>query len=180
MPESISEIITCHFLRYPKMQIQDVYKLLYQAAMGIEHLLQDPTPVLALLQQELTTVAPDSSGEMAESISPEMVRLHLAPFKARRGNPAQLIHGMFQSARNFAPSTARVEAYWKILVRLADEKIIPVAAIDLAAFFEIQRRAGLPAVHHSAIFRENYRPAYRIILKKYVTELQLADSGGNP
>lgn len=174
MPETISVIITRHFQRYPKMQIQDVYKLLYQGAMGIEHLLQNPPDVLARLHQELATVAPDSLSELAEPISPEIVRLHLAPFKAHGGDPAQLIHCMFQSARNFTPAPARLEAGWEILIDLAGKKMIPPGVAELKNFYEIQQQTGLPAVHHSALFRENYQPAYRIILKKYINELQFA------
>jgi hypothetical protein len=35
--DSFSGIVLAHLKRYPRMEIQDVYKLAYQAALGAEH-----------------------------------------------------------------------------------------------------------------------------------------------
>lgn len=175
MPETIAKIITHHFQRYPQMQIQDWYKLLFQAAMGIEHLLRDPAPILHNLQQELAAVTPTLTTQLTEPISPELVRVHLGPFKARIGQPEQLVQLMIKSAQNFQPSKTRLENYWEILMQLAAEKIISASVGELRTFFNSKQSAGLPAVHHSSIFRENYRPAYRIILRKFLAKLLFAE-----
>ena len=39
----LGSLLRNHFNRYPLMQVQDVYKLLHQAAMGSEHAVVDET-----------------------------------------------------------------------------------------------------------------------------------------
>ena len=171
MPSQIKKIITQHVQYHPKLQIQDLYKLLFQAAMGIEHLLQDPAPILNYLIQEIDEIESTPTAKLAEAISSKLIRLHLEPFKARKGQPEQIVQIMFKTAKNFEPSKQQLISYWNELEQLADEKIIPFSPTELSAFFHSQKQAGLPAVHHSQVFREQYRPAYRVILKKFLTEL---------
>ena len=174
----ISQIISQHIQHYPKIQIQDLYKLLFQAAMGIEHLLQNPAPILDYLLRELDVVDAVSETQLAEPIAPELVRVHLRPFKARMGRPAQLVDLMMKSAANFNPSREKLTIYWHTLEEMAAQQIIPFSAPELQSFFQTKRLESLPAAHHSKIFRENYQPAYRVILKKYFAELQFAANGG--
>lgn len=171
----MTQIITQHIQRYPKIQIQDWYKLLFQAAMGIEHLLQNPAPILDYLHQELDSVETAPAAQLAEPIAPELVRVHLRPFKTRGGQPAQLVDLMIKSAENFEPSRERLKNYWHTLETMAGQQRVPFSVPELAAFFRTKALEGLPATHHSKIFRENYQPAYRVILNKYLVELQLAD-----
>jgi hypothetical protein len=49
----IETILQDHITRYPRMQIQDLYKLLHQAALGSEHAVLDPESAWLWLAREL-------------------------------------------------------------------------------------------------------------------------------
>ena len=46
----ISQLLTAHLQRYPRMQLEDIYKLLHQAALGPEHAVQDAAIARARLR----------------------------------------------------------------------------------------------------------------------------------
>ena len=49
----IERILRSHISHYPSMQIQDLYKLLHQAAIGSEHALANPESARNWLTREL-------------------------------------------------------------------------------------------------------------------------------
>lgn len=60
----IESIPRKHLTRYPLLQIQNLYKLLHQAALGSEHALTDRLPVERWLRRELAEMGegiPDDS-----------------------------------------------------------------------------------------------------------------------
>jgi hypothetical protein len=48
-------------------------------------------------------------------------------------------------------------------VKLAEEGLLSMGPDTLEAYFDAQRVAGYPAVHHSDGFVTRYRPAYRVV-----------------
>ena len=50
--ESIPSIIKEHFNSYPLMEIQDIFKLIYQSAFGCEHLVTDKERALGYIKDE--------------------------------------------------------------------------------------------------------------------------------
>jgi hypothetical protein len=162
-------VITAQLQRYPVMQIQDLYKLVYQATLGNEHLMTDSAMVHDYLIRELQSVQADSSELLLEEISPDgaVVRLNLRPFKAQHGDHRALFQAMMQTARTFQKSQERLDRYLIDLEQTADSGIIPFDAEAMKTFFREMRDKSYPAVHHSAIYGEKYSPAYRVILKKY-------------
>ncbi|HZW04755.1 MAG TPA: hypothetical protein VFF68_12555, partial [Anaerolineaceae bacterium] len=49
---TFEEILRAHHARYPRMQIQDEYKLIHQAALGSEHAVDSPEMARKWLIQE--------------------------------------------------------------------------------------------------------------------------------
>jgi hypothetical protein len=168
------KLITAQLQRYPAMQIQDLYKLVYQAALGNEHLMTDSAMVHNYLIRELEGVQADSSEPLLEEISLDgaVVRLNLRPFKARHGDHRVLFQAMMQTARNFQKSQGRLARYLSLLEQMAASSDIPFDATAVQSFFREMREKGYPAVHHSAAYKEQYAPAYRVILKKYAPSLK--------
>jgi len=156
--------------RYPAIQIQDLYKLLYQAALGNEHLMTDSAMVHDYLIRELESIQASSVEPLLEEISPdgEVVRLNLRPFKAREGDHRALFQAMMQTTRAFQKSPERLEHNWRDLEQMAKSGAIAFDAATMQSFFREMREKGFPAVHHSAVYAEKYAPAYRVILKKYL------------
>jgi hypothetical protein len=167
-------VITAQLQRYPVMQIQDLYKLVYQAALGNEHLMSDSAMVHDYLIRELESVQADSSELLLEEISPDgaAVRLNLRPFKAQHGDHRALFQAMMQTARTFQKSQDRLDRYLRHLEQMAASGDIPFDATAAQSFFREMREKGYPAVHHSAAYKEQYAPAYRVILKKYAPSLK--------
>jgi len=166
-------VITAQLQRHPAMQIEDLYKLVYQAALGNEHLMTDSTMVHDYLIQELESVQADSSEPLLEEISPDgaVVRLNLRPFKARHGEHRALFQAMMQTARTFQKSQEQLEQHLHDLEKMAAASAIPFEADAVQSFFHEMREKEYPAVHHSDAYAEKYSPAYRIILKKYVPQM---------
>lgn len=164
------KLIAAQLQRYPAMQIQDLYKLVYQAALGNEHLMTDSAMVHDYLIQELKSVQADSAEPLLEEISPDgvVVRLNLRPFKARHGDHRALFQAMMQTTRTFQRSPERLEQHLDDLEQMAGSGAIALDADAVKSYFRTMREKAYPAVHHSAVYREQYAPAYRVILRMYV------------
>ncbi|MCI0690692.1 hypothetical protein L0337_01650 [candidate division KSB1 bacterium] len=171
---SFQKRITAQLQRYPAMQIQDLYKLVYQAALGNEHLMTDSAMVHNYLIHELESVQASSAEPLLEEISPDgaVVRLNLRPFKARHGDHRVLFQAMMQTSRTFQKSSERLAQYLSHLEQMANSGAIPFDAVTVKSYFRAMRQKGYPAVHHSTAYGEKYSPAYRVILKKYAPSLK--------
>lgn len=167
---SFQKLITTQLQRYPAMEIQDLYKLFYQAAMGNEHLLTDSAMVHDYLIKELESIEASTAEPLVEAVSPDgaVVRLNLRPFKARDGDHRVLFQAMMQTTRTFRNSQGRLARYLSHLEQMADSGAIPFEADAVQSFLREMREKEYPAMHHSAAYKERYAPAYRVILKEFV------------
>jgi hypothetical protein len=164
---SLQKLISTQLQRYPAMQLQDLYKLVFQAAMGNEHLMTDSAMVHDYLIKELASIDAASAEPLLEEISPggEVVRLNLRPFKAQNGDHHALFQAMLQTARTFQKSPENLERHLSELENMAASGVLAFDAAAMQSFFREMREKGFPAVHHSAVYEERYKPAYRVILK---------------
>jgi hypothetical protein len=166
------EIIQEQIQRYPQMQIQDLYKLVYQAAMGNIHLGVDPKILKNYLINELEKIDVTENEPLIEEISEQrMIRVNLRPYKARGGDPDRLFEAMMETANAFHPDKKKILQYWKIIERMAQQNSIPFHKGELDSFLKKMKEANFSAVHHSKEYSEKYKPAYRVILKKYLPVL---------
>lgn len=171
---AFEKVVLAQLQRYPALQIEDLYKLVYQAALGNEHLMTDSAMVHDYLINELASLDTSSLEPLWEEISPdgEVVRLNLRPFKARQGDQRALFHAMRQTARNFEKSPERLEQYWRDLEQMAKSGTLAFETATMQSFFQEMRETGFPAVHHSPVYQEKYAPAYRVILKKFAPRIE--------
>lgn len=157
MDGEFQRILREHLLRYPAMEPQDCGKLAFQSEFGPEHLAPDRARFLAMLEEEWQPLFADGRVSW-EDIGGGLCRLHLGGPCSRAG--AELLSEMF--LRTAAVHTGTRSALEEKLRLLAGTGL-PGMESWLAEY----RSRGCPAVHHSAAFREAYRPHYRVILKKY-------------
>ena len=54
---------------------------------------------------------------------------------------------------------------------------IPFERTNVLAFFDNMARNGYPAIHHSATFRDAYRPAYRVVAIDLLQDMDLPSEG---
>jgi hypothetical protein len=161
---TFESVLQNHLVRYPSMQIQDVYKLMHQASMGSEHAVTDAVGVQRWMERELAEMGAGPDEPMLDPISGDgqMVRVHLRPFVSQGGNPESLLDAFVRTANEFRGNKQALEEYWKIASDLLN---FPANQID--DFMQSIRTQGYPAVHHSTEFERLYRPAYRVVWHKF-------------
>jgi hypothetical protein len=166
--DSIVPVLQAQLRRYPAMQIEDVYKLVYQAAFGNGHLITDAAEARAYLRSELDSVAADATEPLAESLSPDgsVVRVNLRPFKARGVDPELLVDAMLASAPRLHAQPEAFDRWWQEIVDAAARGTIPFDSAALRSFANAKKADGYPAIHHSAAYESRYHPAYRVVLRE--------------
>ena len=167
---TIVPILLSHLKRYPLMAIQDIYKLIHQAAMGPEHLIKNKDTAFEKLCGELEQIDAHSSRPLWEKIDPSdrLVRLNLASFKEKQGDPKKLFEAFYQTASTFNSSPDKIERYWNEVLIFAEQNHIPYLATELRAYFKTKVSQNHSAEHHSDTYAKVYQPAYRLISKKYL------------
>lgn len=159
----LESILQSHLVRYPEMKIQDLYKLIHQSVMGSGHAVTDPEAARRWLERELAEMGDGAPEPLLDPISADgqMARVHLRSFLAQGGDPQKLLSAFLRTANEFHGDEATLKREWAIATRM---EIFPPA--EMEDF--IQNLQGYPAVRHSATFTQRYRPAYRVILQKYL------------
>ena len=169
---SLEQILELELARHPQMQVQDLYKLLHQAAMGSEHAISSREAARQWLNREIETLRssePDSLDEpLIEPISPDgrLVRVHLRTFLRTDGDPEVLLDAFVLTAERFQGASHVLDRYCRQAVNLAREGGLPFAPAELEALFEDLKQQGYPAVRHSRTYADAYRPAYRVVLRE--------------
>lgn len=172
-PLEIESLIDSHLALYPDMQVQDWYKLLHQASMGSRHLGVDDSLIYAYLSGEWDRIEGSNQQPLLEYISPDssMVRLHLRPYKEAGGTPEAVFDAMKNTWDTFEPSTVRLEEMLNELTQAASRGALNMQKETIIQFITEQKDSGFSAVHHSALYESEYRPAYRVIERQHIPEL---------
>jgi hypothetical protein len=167
---AFSGILLNHQRRYPLWQVQDIYKLAQQAAMGSEHALNDEDAVRAWLERELEEMGCGPEEALIDPIAPDgsIVRLHLRPYLAGGGDPETLLAAFLQTARQYHGSRTNLEEYLETAVGMTVSGELPFSQVELSEFFSKMQRLNYPAQHHSAGYEAAYRPAYRVIYRSFL------------
>jgi hypothetical protein len=167
-PDQVTILIAEHLTRRPAMQPRDVYKLLYQGVRGPEHIVPSGEEFVARLREEYAAVPAAADGPAWEAVRPDglLGRLNLRPFKARGGTLEQLVDACLGTAAHPWGTAEELRAAWTAFAALCQEgrwDEFPTA--EVRAFTAWLEAQGWPAVHHSAGYREAYRPAYRLVAR---------------
>jgi hypothetical protein len=162
------EVVVFHMNRYPAMEIEDLYKLVFQAAMGSEHAVASVESARQWLERELSTLHGVSDEPSSEPLSPDgsLVRVNLRARIERGGRMDDLLDAFVQTANQFEGSPEKLRAYWGEVGEMVVARAIPFQKSALDAFFAEMEAQGFPAVHHSTTYREKYHPAYRVVLRE--------------
>ena len=161
----VNQLLSAHLVRYPAMQLDDIYKLLHQAALGPGHAVDNSAAARKRLDQELAALAEGPAEPLPDIISPDgrLARVHLRSYLAAGGNPDALHRAFVETANSYPASPDKLAKFCDCLGDLAAAGGIPFAREDVLAYFEKISGDGYPAVHHSDAFRRAYQPAYRVV-----------------
>lgn len=170
----LRKILTDQAARYPRMQVQDLYKFLHQAALGSEHAVRDTAMARDWLRREIAGLDTAAAFEpLIDPLSPDsqLVRVNLRPYLRSGGDPELLLHAFIRTANEYPGDPAALERFWSIAGAMCAEGSLPFPAAEMQTFFAARREQGFPAVHHSEDYGWLYRPAYRVIWREFlVTE----------
>jgi hypothetical protein len=157
----ILSILSDHKVRYPAMRVQDVYKLIHQSACGPAHAVMSSQAAREWLENEVRNLIDPYPEPAIDPISPDgtLARVHLAPYLANGGELDTLLDAFLRTSREYRANFEKLAEYLT-----AAQQIIP----GLAALTADLKLKNFPAVHHSTAYRVAYKPAYRVVLRKYI------------
>ena len=166
----VNQLLSAHLARYPAMQLDDIYKLLHQAALGPGHALDNPAAARKRLDQEMAALGDAPAEPLQDIISPDgrLGRVHLRSYLAAGGNPDTLHRAFVETANSYPPSADKLAKFCDCLGDLAAAGGIPFAREEVVAYFDRIARASYPVVHHSRMYTDAYKPAYRVVAVDYL------------
>lgn len=168
--KTILQILKAHMSRYPYMQVQDLYKLLHQTTFGSEHAIKNEESARKWLEQELNEMNDGPDEPLLDPISPggEIIRVHLRPYFIERKDPKFLLIAFLRTAKEWRGSKETLRSYAQVAAQLADSHGWPLHKFEIEAFFAKMEAMDYPAAHHSAIYSDLYRPAYRVVARRFL------------
>ena len=167
----IQDFLRAHCARYPKLELQDIFKALYQSAFGCEHLIADPSAAADYIRAEAARSG-DRISELVELLGGDYCRVHLGILQD--GLSAETFARLFAlSARHEECGREKLEAMLTALQTMADAGGLPFSAQETAEAVERWRKDGFPPLHHSVVFRKDYAPAYRVLRRDFARALPL-------
>lgn len=172
MQKTVKDYLCEQLAMHPSMQPQDIVKLLFQAAFGAEHLLTDKDVAFRWLQKEFEKIeTTDVSEKLYEQIQDKVCRINLREWK-RRNMPLSWLFRMFVESASYANLYGGQELFTKSLQEV--EVLIQEGVFDFS-MEEWEETAKQGPVHHSEIYRQQEKPAYRIVCSRYIRLLPILE-----
>ena len=169
--KNIRRAVFAEVKKYPDLQIQDLYKLAYQATMGNDNITNDLVTMKKTLTDDLSAVDTLSDEPLIVYLTSDssIARVNLRAMKKQKKNLDKLFAAMTQTASSVQPSTDLLREFWNDMEGLAEDGRIPFKKDELESYFSTMERQNFPIVNHSKIVDEEYHPEYRIVVGKQIT-----------
>ena len=165
MSEKTKELLIKHCDTYPVLQPQDIFKYIFHSSFGCEHLATDEKAVLEYIVREYETVSKDAP-PFTEHLDGDYSRAYLSWLND--GLRSETLAKIFcLSAKNEPDGKTQLSQKLEIAKKLTAEGKLPFDEEEFAKSLDEWCDNGCPAVHHSDIFRNEYKPSYRVIANKY-------------
>jgi len=170
----VGQLLGHHLQRYPLMQLDDLYKLLQQSALGAGHALDDITILRERFESEIASMGSGPEEPLADTISPDgrLARIHLRAYLEAGHATDSLFDAFVQTAREYPPAPEKLVKFCGCVADLAAAGGIAFDQSEVARYFEQVARNGYPIVRHSAAFRKAYKPAYRVVCLDFLPAVE--------
>lgn len=152
----IKDIILEHYHKYPKMEICDYLKLIYQNSFGPLHLINlDPSKIEYYIEEEKKITINEK--EFLESIGNGFSRLHIG----KNTNSKELSNKILNSVveENYQQFYLKIN----ILIKMIKRKELPLKRKNSLKFIQNYLMEGSKPIHHSLEYNQNYKVHYRVI-----------------
>ena len=125
----------------------------------------DSAEARSWLTSELGTMGAGAGERMIDTIAPggAIVRVNLRPWVAAHRSTDSLLSAFVRTPEVIAPDTLRLSRYLAAADTLVAAGATPFPLAAWRELVERERGAGYPAIHHSAGYEAEYRPAYRVV-----------------
>ncbi len=169
--EQTRKLIIMHYKQYPKLQIQDIFKFLYQSSFGCEHWVSSVETVVSNICAEYESIS-HKSQPTVEPLDGEYSRVHLSYLNS--GLRAETLGKLFcLSSKRESEGKTNLTKKLSVAMELVREKALPFQEDEFHAAMKDWEAQGYPAIHHSDIFNREYSLSYRIIANEYLPFLPL-------
>jgi hypothetical protein len=167
-------LVISHLNRYPYMEVQDVYTLIYQGAMGAGYYSADVDGFEERLIKEFEETKEDEKKPLWETIRPdgELVRVHMSALKARGGQPQALSTLCLWTASIFQGDEQDLMDGWTTFWHVCrGNRLSKFPEVEIAEFDEWIKKNKYPSTHHSVVFRKAYDSHYRLVRREFLNIL---------
>lgn len=172
--ETTRELLINHYRTYPRLQVEDVFKYLFQSSFGCEHLVTDQAAAIEYIKREKSNLCQHSASS-TDKLDGAYSRVHLSCLD--RGLSAETIGRIFcLSAKSEPNGLDALENKIRVARQIIIEGALPLSHDEFEKKLTVWSSKGYPALHHSEIFRSEYRPAYRVVSDEYVKFLSLFEN----
>ena len=158
------------------MQLKDFVKLIYQSEFGCGHFITDKNFSLKFLKEEADLAYYNPNVELFEDIGGGFERLNLSVMKDS-DLAIEDINDLF-----VVSATKTTQTHKGFLNKLNDLKILcknhelPFCADEVDFFEKTMKENNFLPISHSEIYRQEYKPAYRVIYSEYKRYLPVLKS----
>jgi hypothetical protein len=169
----VGQLLGHHLQRYPLMQLDDIYKLLQQSALGAGHALDEIMALRETFDAEIGSMGSGPEEPVADVISPDgqLARIHMRAYVEAGHNPDALFDAFVQTAHEYPPAPDKLVKFCGCVADLAAGGITFDPA-EVARYFDRIAHDGYPIVRHSAAFRKAYKPAYRVVCLDFLPAVE--------
>ena len=166
MQFSLKELIEWHTANKQSLQVQDIYKMLYQSIYGPSHLLANLIRAEENLKTEYRAIIASGDEQMIEPISLDgsIIRVNLRPYKAYEGNIDLLFEVLRKSASQVKGDEAAFIALWQELTLLVEKGKLQFDISEVKKFSQELRERGAHVKHHSGEYLAANKPTYRVVV----------------
>lgn len=164
--ENTSRLLIAHYSKYPGLQIQDIFKYLYQSTFGCEHMVSSPEKVVNYIRQEYKNSCLQNN-PVSEALDGNYHRVNLSCLNTGL-SPDTLGKLFCLSAKKEENAKEKLIEKLIIVQELVDKKILPFEKAEFEKAVNKWKKNEFTPVHHSDIFKNKYNPCYRVIASKYV------------
>ena len=163
------EAILSHVGDYPRLEIQDAFKFIFQSACGCEHMVSDRERVLGYIRYEYENMTPTEP--KIDPLDGNYARVHLSCI-GEKLTAEELTDMFLLSARKEPDTRAGIEARLSVARELILSGELPFSLDEFDRAADEWKALGYPAIHHTDTFRAVYRPAYRVIHNDYLEKIK--------
>ncbi len=166
--EQTEKLLLEQFNKYPKLQLRDIFKFIYQSSFGCEHMVSSLEKATDYIFDEYNKGAAENE---IEELDGDYCRVPL--FYIDKGLSVKTFGKLFYLSAKKEDGKGALIKKLQVTQKLIEDSKLPFALSEFLKEKQAWEEQGYPAIHHSEIFRENYKPAYRLISKEYIPFLPL-------